>query len=161
MRIKALRHSWSHQPLREGRIRVSGKDPLKMKVNDSELVGAGHSGPSDSSVRVGPDRGQAASCPHAVPFDGGPVLPFSSLGVLSGGPGAAFPLSRVADQLWSFTHSCCGGDRDVVQSPPHCPVPCSRVPQHSACLSLRLSALLLQTNSFSKQSGSVTMRGQA
>lgn len=73
---------------REESHRVSGKDPLKMKVNDSKLVRAGRSGISDPSVRVGPGQGPAASCPHTVPFDGVLTVPFTSLKVHS--PRAAF-----------------------------------------------------------------------
>lgn len=98
MRIKALRHFGHTSPLgREESHGVSGKDPLKMKVNDTKLVRAGHSGGSDPSVRVGRGQGPAASCPHTVPFDGLLALAFSPLGVVSGG------LQQLSAclQLWS------------------------------------------------------------
>lgn len=145
MRIKALRTSGHTSPSgRKESHRVSGKDPLKVKVSDSKLVRASHSDSSDLSASVGPGRGQAASCPHTIPFGGVPALPFSGLGVLSGGLGTAFLLLPVVEWLGSFMHSCCGGGCDIVPSPSHCPVPCSCVLRLSArlqvCRSLHLTA---------------------
>lgn len=117
---------------REESHRVSGKEPLKMKVNDSRLVRAEHSGTSDPSVRVGPGQGPATSCPHSVPFDGVLTVPFSSLRVIS--PRAAFLPSPVSEQLLSFMHRCCGSRCDLVQSPSGCPVLCSCLSQLSGWL---------------------------
>ena len=50
-----------------------------MKVNDSKLVKAGHSGTSDPSGRRGlAGPGSLLSRPHTVPFDGCLAPPFGS-----------------------------------------------------------------------------------
>lgn len=162
MRIKALRPSGPTSPSgRKESHRVSGKDPLKVKVTDSKLVRASHSDSSDLSVSVGPGRGQAASCPHTIPFGGVPALPFSGRGVLSGGLGTAFLLLPV----WSgWGHLCTAAVVVAVTSSPALPTALSPAPVFSGSLHTSRSAALCtlpQTNIFSKQSGSITGRGQA